>query len=267
MSAHQTEEGGGGERHTLAVAGQIIEGGTRLVRILGRGTHSVVYLAVTERGAPRAVKIFPPHLADFAEREYRHALGLTHPTLAPVLGRTLIGAQPALIAAYARGEVFLTRYRQRPALARERPAFVRTLTHVLEALAYLHRRGLLHRDVKPDNILVEEDGSAKLVDYDLSGTFAESRDAPVHIGTPAFQSPEARRGEPLGPGSDLYSVGVLLHWGLCGELPDPESPPPPSADPLAELLPGLLHPDLPQRPSDAAQVAESLRRLAPLEPR
>lgn len=247
------------------MAGQIIEGGTRLVRVLGRGTHSVVYFAVTEQGAPRAVKIFPPHLADFAEREYRNASGLTHPRLAPVLGRTLLGGQPTLIVAYARGEVLLRRYALRPALVHERPAFVLTLRHLLGALGHLHARGLLHRDVKPDNILVEADGSARLVDYDLSGTVQESRSAPLQIGTPAFQSPEARRGEPLAPGSDLYSVGVLLHWGLHGELPDPESPARPCADPLAELLPGLLSPELGGRSDDAAKVEETLRRLAAVE--
>lgn len=246
----------------MAVAGQIIEGGTRLVRILGRGTHSVVYLAVTERGAPRAVKIFPPHLADFAEREYRNARGLTHPALAPVLGRTLIGGQPTLIVTYARGEVLLTRYRQPPALTHERPAFLRTLADLLGALGYLHGRGLLHRDVKPDNILVEAGGVARLVDYDLSATLAESRDLPLQVGTPAFRSPEARRGEALGPGSDLYSVGVLLHWALYGELPDPEAAPPPSRDPLAAALPKLLHPELGARPDDAGAVAQTLRRLA-----
>lgn len=246
---------------SVTVAGQMIGSGTRLIRVLGRGSHSVVYLAVTGRGQVRAVKIFPPELAAFAEREYEHGAGLTHPRLAPVLDRTAIGGQPTLLVAYARGHVLFERYRRRPALTRERQAFLLTLVHVLEALAYLHGRGTVHRDVKPDNIIVEEDGSAKLVDYDLSGPIGETLGGKVRIGTPAFQSPEAQRGEPQSQESDLYSVGILLYWGLYGQLPDPTDPSNPVNDPLVSLMETLCHPDRHARPQDASLVKRELLRL------
>lgn len=245
----------------MTLAGQLLGNGTRLVRVLGHGSHSVVYLAVTGRGQVRAVKLFPPELSAFAAREYEHGAGLLHPRLAPVLGQERIGAQPALLMAYARGAVLFERYRRRPALQRERQAYLLTLVHLLEALAYLHERGVLHRVVKPDNIVVEEDGSAKLVDYDLSGPLGEDPGGAVRIGTPAFQSPEASRGERQGPESDLYSVGVLLFWGLHGQLPEPGEPAPQLADPLVRLQDHLLDPDRTARPHDAAQVRRELLHL------
>ena len=246
----------------MTVAGQLLGNGTRLVRVLGRGSHSVVYLGVTGRGQVRAVKVFPPELADYARREYEHGAGLTHPRLAPVLAQAHIGGQPALLVAYVRGAVLFERYRRRPALRRDRRAYLLTLVHVLEALAYLHGRGVLHRDVKPDNVIVAEDGSARLVDYDLSGPLGEDVGRAVRIGTPAFQSPEASRGEVQGPESDLYSVGILLFWGLHGQLPEPGEPAPHSADPLVPLQDKLLNPDRTARPRDAAQVRRELLELA-----
>ena len=147
-----------------------------------------------------------------------------------------------------------------PALIHERQAYLRTLSDVLEALMAMHVGGWLHRDVKADNILVQPSGEAQLLDYDLSGPLYEVFDAPLRIGTAAFQSPEARLGAALGPQSDLYSVGVLLYWGLCGTLPD--SPHPQfSAGPLGTLCRRLLDPDLARRPGDAGQVRSELLKL------
>ena len=238
--------------------------GIRLVRPVGRGSHSLVYFAVTREGQPCAVKIFPLHLATFADREYQHAHGLDHPRLGRMLGRASVDDQPALVAVLARGEVMFTRYAHRPAATHDRRAFLLSMAHVLDGLAYLHSLGLVHRDIKPENIIVEPDGSAKLVDFDLAGPALETFESPTRFGTAAFQSPEAARGEPLGPESDLYGIGVLLGWGLHGWLPEPGEVWDETQDPLGSLLVALTHPDRHLRLADAQMARKELLRLAGL---
>lgn len=246
----------------MTIAGRVIGDGVKLVRLLGRGSHSVVYFGVSREGQPCAVKIFPPHLAAYAEREYTHALHLNHPRIAAIQNRTTFDDAPALIARYAKGVTLFERYAHQPALVEDRQAFLLTISHVLDALAFLHGHGLVHRDIKPDNIMVEPDGSAKLVDYDLSGPAYEVMNFPTRIGTEAFQSPEAARGEPLGPENDLYGVGVLIGWGIHGQLPEVGEPLPPTRDPLTPLWRSLTRADRTKRPNDAAQVKEELLALA-----
>ncbi|MFC3833113.1 MULTISPECIES: serine/threonine-protein kinase [Deinococcus] len=248
----------------MPLAGQVVGDGIRLVRPVGRGSHSLVYFAVTREGQPCAVKIFPPHLAAFADREFQHARDLDHPRLGRMIGRALVDDQPALVAVLARGEVFFTRYAQRPAATHDRRAFLLSLAHILDGLAYLHGLGLVHRDIKPENIIVEPDGSAKLVDFDLSGPALETFDVPTRFGTAAFQSPEAARGEPLGPESDLYGMGILLGWGIHGYLPEPGEPWPETADPLAQLHEALIRPHREERLTDAQAARRDLLRLTGL---
>ncbi|WP_425147555.1 serine/threonine-protein kinase [Deinococcus sp.] len=251
-----------------------MDGRYHLVRPLGRGASSVVYFAVGTDGLAYAVKVFPPEMRSHAERELLNGSGLHHPRLARVLAATTVQDHPSLVLAFARGQVLFSRYLLRPPLrlherlppeeaVSERRAYLLTLAHLLEALAYLHAAGIVHRDVKPDNIIVDSDGSARLVDFDLSGPVGERFASAVRIGTGAFLSPEAERGEPLGTESDLYGVGLLLHWGLYGELPG-EEPPPPSGDPFESLRRELLDPQRQTRPADALAVRRELLRLAAL---
>ncbi len=248
----------------MPLAGQVVENGVRLVRPIGRGSHSLVYFAVNLYGQPCAVKIFPSHLASFAEREYQHAHQLDHPRLTQILGSSYLNDQPILVTTLAKGEVLFQRYNQRPALHTERRAFLLTLAHVLDALAYMHKNGIVHRDIKPENILVEPDGSAKLVDFDLSGPVLEVFKSPLRLGTAAFQSPEAARGEPLGPESDLYGVGIILGWGLHGYLLETDEEIPVSTDPLAKLHLQLIQPIKELRLHDAGLARERLLELASL---
>ncbi|MFC4455492.1 serine/threonine-protein kinase [Deinococcus sonorensis] len=246
----------------MPLAGTLVDGLYQLVRPVGRGASSVVYFAVGRDGLPYAVKMFPPELQHHAAREFEHGNLLDHPRLARVLATTTVQGQPSLVLTFARGQVLQLRYQQRPALRFERRAFLLTLVHALDALAHLHALGLVHRDVKPENLIVDADGSAKLVDFDLSGPAFETFDSPVRIGTAAFLSPEAIRGEPLGPRSDLYGIGLLLHWGLYGELPGGDIGP--ANDPLEGLCRSLLHPDPQHRPASALQTRQLLLELASL---
>lgn len=265
----------------MPLAGTLVDGQYRLVRPLGRGASSVVYFAVGKDGLAYAVKLFPPELKHHAEREYRNGAGLDHPRLARVLAATTVQNHPSLVLDFARGQVMFSRYVHRPSLrlhpqlggvnfepvqaANERRSYLLTLVHLLDALTHLHSVGTVHRDVKPENIIVDTDGSARLVDFDLSGPVGERFVSPLRIGTAAFLSPEAVVGEPLGPESDLYGVGILLHWGLYGELPSEDTPAGLlSADPLDSLRLALLGRDRYARPADAQQVRAELLRLAAL---
>lgn len=246
----------------MPLAGTLVDGRYRLVRPLGHGASSVVYFAVGTDGQPYAVKIFPPELAARADRELRTAGDLDHPRIARVLARTEVQGRPSVILHFARGRVMFERFERRPALSHSRKPFLLSLVHVLDALAFMHGRGLVHRDVKPENIIVDDGGSAKLVDFDLSGPSREQFHEPVRVGTLAFQSPEAARGEPLAPESDLYGVGLLLYWGLHGEVPDPGGFLQGSADPLEPLRAALMCEDRAQRLADAAEARARLLGLA-----
>ncbi|TSA80823.1 serine/threonine protein kinase [Deinococcus detaillensis] len=243
----------------MSLAGTRLADHYTLIRPLGQGASSLVYVALGDDGEAYTVKLFAPPLADHAAREAR--MRVRGPHLAEVMMLSEVAGQPAVVLRFTKGTELFGRYRFRPALERERPAFVRTLSDVLEGLAAMHAGGWLHRDVKADNILVQKSGAATLLDYDLSGPIGETFAVPLRIGTAAFQSPEAQRGEVLGPQSDLYGVGVLLYWGLMGELPA-DGQLDLAGEPLAKLCVNLLEADPAKRPSDAEQVrAELLRSI------
>uniref|UniRef100_UPI0025F7E673 protein kinase domain-containing protein n=1 Tax=Deinococcus sp. TaxID=47478 RepID=UPI0025F7E673 len=218
------------------------------------------------------VKLFTGNLTEHARREA--SMVVRHPQLAEVVTISEVGGQPAVVLRFTRGYELFRRYRLRPAINHEPRAYIRTLADVLSALGAMHDAGLLHRDVKADNVLVLASGEAHLLDFDLSGPSYEVFESPRRIGTAAYQSPEAERGEPLGPQSDLYSVGTLLYWGLRGFLPEELSGPLGSLGdstfglnntPLEDLCRELLRSDPQRRPGSAEQVrAELLAAAAPL---
>lgn len=224
----------------MRAAGRQLEGGIRLLRPVGSGSHSVAYLAVTPEGQPCAVKIFRPQMEAHAQREYELGRQFQHPRLSRAAYLTQLDGVPALVMRWVPGQTLFARYTRRPALLAEPAAYLTTLIDVLEGLMHMHSLGILHRDLKPDNVLVQANGHATLVDFDLSGPMDE--ELLGQLGTPAFQSPEAQARQPLGVASDLYGIGLLLYWGLYGELPE--------EDPLsaAELppIPAAGHAALPE---------------------
>ena len=196
-------------------------------RELGRGGMGAVFLARDVRlDRQVAIKVLPPHLASEGElrdlflREARTAARLSHPHIVPVFRADEIAGHPFFAMPFIEGENLAERVSARGPLP---PAdAVRTLREVAWALAYAHAHGVVHRDVKPENIMIER-GSGRSIVTDFGIARVEfgpvfAQDALV-MGTASYMSPEQIDGEPLDGRSDLYSLGVVGFHVLSGALP------------------------------------------------
>jgi eukaryotic-like serine/threonine-protein kinase len=206
------------------VAGRYVLG-----RRLGAGGMSTVFIAndtVLER--PVAVKLLAEHLADdeaFVYRFRREALSaarLQHPNIVQVFdsGQDPNTHRHYIVMEYVDGPsaADMLRERKRLELA-ETVALVRDACHGLD---YAHRAGVVHRDVKPGNLLyAEEMAATKLADFGIAKAAEQTRITQVGsvLGTAAYLSPEQARGEEAGPPSDIYSLGVCAYQFLTGRLP------------------------------------------------
>ena len=198
---------------------------------LGRGGMGIVYRAKDRRlKRTVAIKVLPPELAYRSEirtrflREAETAAQLSHPNIVPIYSVDEEGGLVFFVMACVDGVNLARRLHDQGRLpvAESR----RILKEVGEALAYAHGRGVIHRDIKPDNILLEaETGRAMMTDFGIARAIQEGGDARltatgVAIGTPAFMSPEQAAGDREIDGrSDLYSLGVVAYQMLTGELP------------------------------------------------
>lgn len=292
--------------------GEMVAGRYRIVAPLGAGAMGEVYEAEDlELGAPVAIKLLLPAASDAGEvaarfrREVLLARRVTHPNVCRIfdLGVHRAGDDGAgqgrlfLSMELVRGETLAARLRERGALdPDEALPIVRQLAAALDAA---HAAGVVHRDLKCANVLLEEgaDGTRAVVtDFGLARALegvAAPPDAPTLtvaggvLGTPAYMSPEQVEGQPAGPSSDLYSLGVILFEMVTGALPFPgasplsaavrrlrEEPPRPSLlrpglDPLWErTILRCLARDPAERFRSAGEVASALsgRAVAPSGP-
>ncbi|MGH9769682.1 MAG: protein kinase domain-containing protein, partial [Blastocatellia bacterium] len=204
----------------------------KLIREIGRGGMGAVYLAVRadkefrQRGAIKLVKRGMD--TDFVIRRFRNErqilAALDHPNIARLLdGGTTDDGLPYFVMEYIEG-LPIHRYCDTHRLTIvER---LKTFRHVCSAVAYAHKRQVIHRDIKPGNILVTEDGTPKLLDFgiakildpDLADTLAPTATA-MRMMTPEYASPEQARGEMVTDATDQYSLGVLLYELLTGHRP------------------------------------------------
>jgi len=206
------------------VAGRYVLG-----RRLGAGGMSTVFEArdtVLER--PVAVKLLAEHLADdeaFVYRFRREALSaarLQHPNIVQVFdsGQDPNSERHYIVMEYVDGPSAADMLRERKRLeVGETVGLVRDACHGLD---YAHRAGVVHRDVKPGNLLfAEEMGITKLADFGIAKAAEQTRITQVGsvLGTAAYLSPEQARGEEAGPASDIYSLGVCAYQFLTGRLP------------------------------------------------
>ncbi|MEP6572153.1 MAG: serine/threonine-protein kinase [Gemmatimonadota bacterium] len=197
-----------------------------LDRELGRGGMGIVYLARDVRlDRLVAVKLLPPALAATTAlrerflREARTAAKLSHPNIVPIYAVDEAGEFVYFVMAYIAGETLGQRLRGKGPLSPVETA--RILRDVAWALAYAHAQGVIHRDVKPDNILLETGGRRALVaDFGIASVAdAQATDAEGVIGTVEYLSPEQAREDRVDGRSDLYSLAVVGYRTLAGRLP------------------------------------------------
>ena len=227
-----------------------------LQRELGRGGMGIVYLARdVQLDRDVAIKVLPSHLARTAAsrerfvREARTAAGLSHPHIVPIHRVGEAGGFVFFVMSYVEGETLGERLRTRGPLPPADAA--RVLREVAWALAYAHGRGIVHRDVKPDNILLEAGtGRALVTDFGIAHGGANpggATDPEQVMGTAHFMSPEQAANEPVDGRSDIYSLGVVGYLAVSGRLPF-EAP----------NLPALLVRQATQAPPGVLRVAPGL---------
>src|SRR6185312_15149192 len=217
----------------LARVEQVLAPTFELDHEVGRGGMGIVYLAHDRRlKRPVAIKVLPPELAfrsDIRSRFLREAetsAQLSHPNIVPIFTVDERGGLVFFVMAYVEGDTLAQRLQHQGRLPAADAR--RLLTEVASALAYAHSRGVIHRDIKPDNILLSaEGGRAMVTDFGIAravsaGGGVDSRltATGVAIGTPAYMSPEQCAGDKEVDGrSDLYSLGVVAYQTLSGSLP------------------------------------------------
>lgn len=258
---------------------ELADGRYRVMEQLGRGGMGAVYRVIDQpTGRELALKRLTRDEPSFElrfRREFHQVAGLRHPRIVEVYsyGRDERGAFYTMELLSGKDLSMLG-----PAPVDEACLLLRD---VASALAFLHARRLLHRDLAPRNVRCTVQGTAKLMDFGLIATHGISGDV---AGTPPFLAPESLRGQPLDHRADLFGLGALSYWLLTGrnafpartlkELEDAwkRRPPPPSSiapavpSSLDELVAALLSLDPVGRPASAAEVIDRLGAVAKLEP-
>ena len=210
---------------------QVLSANYELENEVGRGGMGIVYCARDKRLKREiAIKVLPPELSFRADirqrflREAETAAQLNHPNIVPIYTVEEKDNLVYFVMAYIKGDNLGQRLQQHGPMP---PVEVRrVLREVAEALAYAHNRNVIHRDIKPDNIIIDEEtGRAMVTDFGIARALTDTGDSRLTatgmaIGTPAYMSPEQSAGDKAIDGrSDLYSLGVVGYQMLCGQTP------------------------------------------------
>ncbi|WP_158839907.1 protein kinase domain-containing protein [Saccharothrix deserti] len=251
---------------------EVIAGRYRLVSLVGRGSMGVVWQARDERlDRVVAVKFIEaavdsPDAVERIVREGRVAARLRHPHAISVHDVVEHGGKPCLVLEYLPSRSLQQLIAERGPLPEALVAAIGS--QVASALAAAHAEGIVHRDVSSFNVLLAEDGTAKIADFGIARAVGEGTvsDPRAIVGTPAFLAPEVAAGEQATFASDVFSLGATLYAVLEGSPPfgtvdnpyallrrvsSGEITPPRSTGPLAEVLLRILRRDAAQRPTMA----------------
>jgi serine/threonine protein kinase len=247
-------------------------GSYELSTLIGKGGMGEVYLARDTRlNRDVAIKVLPKflagdphHLARF-RREAQVLASLNHPNIAAIYGVEENSGVQALVLELVEGETLAEKLKRGPIPVDEALGIARQIATPLEAA---HRLGLVHRDLKPGNVMVKRDGTVKVLDFGLakvteSAESADTSNSPTialsatHdgfiLGTAAYMSPEQARGQVVDKRSDIWAFGAVLYEMLCGKRAFPGRD-------VSEILAGILR-DEPDWSVLPAELPPSIRRL------
>lgn len=278
-------------RSVTSQVGTLLSGRYRLDAQIGSGGMSTVYRAfdtVLER--PVAIKLMHREIARDSDqlerfrREARAVAQLNHPHIVAVIDAGEDGAMPYIVLELVQGETLKQRIRRLGRLPI--PEAIAYAIEIARALGFAHQRGIVHRDVKPQNVLIDAEGSAKVTDFGIARTLDQeglTADGRV-LGTTDYVSPEQALGKPVDGQSDIYSLGVVLFEMLTGdvpfkgenqvavamkhvreELPDVKRLRPEVSNALAAVLEKATAKDLDRRYRNAAQLVADLEEVLAFE--
>ncbi|MEP6892902.1 MAG: Stk1 family PASTA domain-containing Ser/Thr kinase [Gaiellaceae bacterium] len=209
-----------------SMTGTIFAGRYRLERKLGSGGMADVWLAEDqELGRRVAVKILHERYANdeqFVERfrrEATHAAGLSHQNIVSIYDRGSADGSYFIVMEYVEGRTLKELLVNRGPCPV--PVAIAYARQILGALRYAHRNGIIHRDIKPHNVIVDREGRIQVADFGIAraGASSQMTEAGSIIGTAQYLSPEQARGAPVDESSDLYSTGIVLYELLTGVVP------------------------------------------------
>jgi serine/threonine-protein kinase len=203
----------------------IIDGRYRVISRLGSGGMADVYLAQDQLlGREVAVKVLHHHFAEDQEfverfrREASSAAGLSHPNIVGIFDRGEWNGTYYIAMEYVAGRSLKTIVREQGPL--EPAMAIDIVIQILRAARFAHRRGVIHRDLKPHNVIIDEEGRARVTDFGIARAGASDMTLTGSImGTAQYLSPEQAQGYAVSDASDLYSVGVILYELLTGVVP------------------------------------------------
>ncbi len=257
-------------RSSSAMIGTVLSGRYRLEAKLGSGGMSTVYLARDQTlDRPVAVKVMHREMSEQADQlerfrqEARSVAKLSHPNVVSVIDAGEDGGHPYIVFEYVEGETLKQRINRDGAL--EPQEAIAYAIEIARGLSMAHARNMVHRDIKPQNILIDAEGRAKLTDFGISRQLEQDGMTATGrvLGTTDYVAPEQAMGHKVDPRSDIYSLGVVLYEMLVGQVPF-------SADSQVGVAMKHVNEELPdvqrRRPEVSAAVALVVERSTAKDP-
>ncbi len=213
-------------RSSSAMIGTVLSGRYRLEAKLGSGGMSTVYLARDQTlDRQVAVKVMHREMSEQADQlerfrqEARSVAKFSHPNVVSVIDAGEDGGHPYIVFEYIEGETLKQRINRNGAL--EPQEAIAYAIEIARGLAVAHARNMVHRDIKPQNILIDAEGRAKLTDFGISRQLEQDGMTATGrvLGTTDYVAPEQAMGRKVDPRTDIYSLGVVLYEMLVGQVP------------------------------------------------